>query len=266
MFRGFAVGVTETVPGVSGSTVAMVLGIYERLIESLSLLTTKERRKAYPFLVIFGIGMVIGFGCSLFLIDFLLTSYRMPTLVFFIGIIVGFIPFLWNETVVRTEGKLTFHHYCIVLVFISLVVFLQSFTGIGHIDVQNLTFTHYFLFLGAGFLASTALVLPGISGALILTILGLYELAKDALLSIHIPIVLSIGSGVVLGVLISSKFIRFLLENYQAETYCAMVGLVTGSIYAIAQNIHLKPSISMFFLSLLTLILGIGVSLRLMQR
>src|SRR5690625_684980 len=97
MFRGFAVGVMETVPGVSGSTVAMILGIYEKLIENLSLLTTKERKRAYPFLFVFCIGMVIGFGCSLFFIDLLLTNYRMPTLIFFVGIIFGFLPYLGRD-------------------------------------------------------------------------------------------------------------------------------------------------------------------------
>src|SRR5699024_5640995 len=90
MFRGMAVGVTEAVPGVSGSTVAMILGIYERLIYSLSILTTNQRKKSLPFLFVFGLGMVIGFALSVFLIDYLLKTYRTPTLTFFIGIIVGF--------------------------------------------------------------------------------------------------------------------------------------------------------------------------------
>ena len=68
-----AVGATETVPGVSGSTVAMILGIYERLDYSLSILTTNQRKKAFPFLTVFGIGMVIGFALSIFLIGYLLT-------------------------------------------------------------------------------------------------------------------------------------------------------------------------------------------------
>lgn len=83
IFRGMAVGITETVPGISGSTVAMILGIYERLIYSLSILTTKHRKEALPFLFTFGAGMVIGFAISIFIISYLLHYYRTPTLIFF---------------------------------------------------------------------------------------------------------------------------------------------------------------------------------------
>src|SRR5699024_12387309 len=99
LLRGMAVGVTETVPGVSGSTVAMILGIYERFVYSLSILTTNQRNKAFPFLTVFGIGMVIVFELSIFLIGYLLNTYRTPTLTLFIGINVGILPSLLNETI-----------------------------------------------------------------------------------------------------------------------------------------------------------------------
>src|SRR5699024_12877629 len=95
---GMAVGVTETVPGVSGSTVAMILGIYERLVYSLSILTTNQRKKAFPFLTVFVIGMVIGFALSIFLIGYLLTTYRTPTLTFFICIIIFFFYYIFLYT------------------------------------------------------------------------------------------------------------------------------------------------------------------------
>ena len=69
IFRGMAIGVTEIVPGVSGSTVAMILGIYERLLYSLSILTTNKRKEAIPFLITLGFGMVIGFASALFIIN-----------------------------------------------------------------------------------------------------------------------------------------------------------------------------------------------------
>lgn len=266
MFRGFAVGVMETVPGVSGSTVAMILGVYEKLIENLSLLTTKERKRAYPFLFVFCIGMVIGFGCSLFFIDLLLTNYRMPTLIFFVGIIFGFLPYLGRDTLELAHGRLSIRHFSIFIIFLSLVAFGQSLNVVNELDVGNLSAYHYVFLISVGFIASTALVLPGISGALILTIFGVYEFAKDALLQLQIPIVLSIGSGVFLGVLISSKFIRFLLQNYKVETYCAMVGLVTGSIYAILHHVQFDLNLPMMISSMVTFFLGVSVSIVLMER
>ena len=258
IFRGMAVGMTETVPGISGSTVAMILGIYERLVYSLSILTSKNRKEAYPFLLTFGAGMAGGFAFSIFIIDYLLTAFRTPTLMFFVGIIVGFLPYLWIETLKQAKNKLHIRHYLIMLLLLSIVVVGQSLSGMIQFDLNNLSVADYLFFIIAGFIASIALVLPGISGALILTILGLYEIATASLMSFNFPIILAIGSGIVLGVLLTSKFIRYLLSNYTAETYAAMIGLVSGSIYAILNNLDSIFSTSTIVGSLLTFLAGIA--------
>lgn len=258
MFRGMAVGITEAVPGVSGSTVAMILGIYERLIYSLSILTTNQRKKALPFLFVFGIGMVIGFVVAIFLIGYLLKNHRAPTLTFFIGIIVGFLPYLWKETRSFSKTKLQTKHYLIIFLFLCLVIFSQLLGSMGNIDLDNLSLTNYLSFAAIGLVASTALVLPGISGALILTIFGVYEIATESLISGNLPVVLAIGTGIVLGVLFSSKLIRFLLMNFKVETYLAMIGLVSGSIYAILCNLDSAFDNQTFILSLITFFAGIA--------
>lgn len=265
IFRGMAVGITETVPGISGSTVAMILGIYERLIYSLSLLTTKRRKEALPFLFTFGVGMVVGFAISIFIIDYLLNTYRTPTLMFFVGIIVGFLPYLWKETLNQTKNKLNIIHYVIILLFFCIVVFGQFLSGINQIDLNNLSIADYLFFAIAGFIASTALVLPGISGALILTILGIYEIATASLKSLDFQIIFAIGSGIVLGVLLTSKLIRYLLTNYPVETYAAMVGLVGGSIFAILFNLDRVLITSTIVVSLVTFFAGIAFIITLQQ-
>src|SRR5690625_3300850 len=122
MFRGMAVGIIETVPGVSGSTVAIVLGIYDQLIYNLSLLTTKKRREAYPFLFVFGIGLVLGFILSLLLIDFFLTNFRTPTLSLFMGIVVVLFRFLWRWCSLLGWGCLSAKDYSVIFTFLSMVV------------------------------------------------------------------------------------------------------------------------------------------------
>lgn len=257
ILRGMAVGITETVPGVSGSTIAMILGIYERLIYSLSILTTNKRKEAIPFLIKFAAGMIIGFACSIFLINYLLDTYRTPTLMFFTGIIAGFLPYLWKETISLSNNKLHVKHYIIIMLFLSLVVTSQLLNGSIEIDPSNLSLGDYIFFVIAGFIASTALVLPGMSGALILTILGIYELAVASLISLDWTIIVLIGTGVVLGVLITSKLIRYLLTNFMVETYAAMVGLVGGSIYAILNNIDGPFDTSTILISAITFNAGI---------
>lgn len=244
------VGITETVPGVSGSTIAMVLGVYERLLNALSMLTTKDRIKAFPFLFTFSIGMAGGFIASIQLIHYLLTNFQLQTFFFFIGIIVGFLPYIWKDTVNTTDTGLRKKHCFIMFISLSLVIMMQFFANAGNLDMDNLSFSNYFYFIISGFFASTALVLPGISGALILTIMGIYDIAVPALLTVNIPVIATIGSGVVLGILITSKLVKYLLTNYISETYSAMIGLISGSIFAILSNLktgfYLELNITVF--------------------
>lgn len=173
------------------------------------------------------------------------------------GIVVGLIPFLWREAIILGRGRLSAKHYILTFTFLSIVVMGQLFAGFDTWNLYELSLVDYLFFIVAGFIASTALVLPGISGALILTILGIYDLAKDSLLSFYMPVVLPLGFGVILGILMSSRFIRYLLKNYPAETYSAIVGLVLGSIFAILSNMDKASSFPVIVASGLTFLLGL---------
>ncbi|WP_078552949.1 DUF368 domain-containing protein [Bacillus alkalicellulosilyticus] len=259
LYKGMAVGITETVPGVSGSTVAMILGIYEKLLYSISIITTPDRRKAIPFLVIFGLGMIIGFACSIFTISFLLDNFRTQTLIFFVGIIVGFLPQLWNEARRHSLSSFEGRHYVIIALFFFIVVIGQILGSGYELSSENISRGDYIFLFGAGLLASTALVLPGISGALILTILGVYEIATQSLLDLHLPIIIAIGLGVIAGVLFTSKVVRYLLEHFTLAAYAAMVGLVSGSIIAIFNEIEGTITIPIIIVSVLTFNGGLAV-------
>ncbi|WP_035187217.1 DUF368 domain-containing protein [Alteribacter aurantiacus] len=256
MLRGLAVGMIETVPGISGSTVAMILGLYERLIYSFSVLTTKKRKEVIPFLLTFGAGMVIGFGISVTIIYYLLSTYRVPTMMFFAGIIVGFLPYLWKEAEQRANHRLTTKHFGIIALFLLIIFAFQALGGTTTMDPANLSGTDYLFFVTSGFIASTALVLPGISGALILTILGVYETAISSLAEMNLPVILTLGAGGCLGVLFTSKLIRYMLIHYSSETYAAMIGLVTGSIFVIFTSIPWSFDITMLVTSFFTFTAG----------
>lgn len=134
-----------------------------------------------------------------------------------------------------------------------------------NIDLNHLSFVDYIFFVLVGFIASTNFVLPGISGALILTIFGVYEIATNSLFSLNTPVILTIGSGIVLGVLLTSRLIRYLLTHYKVETYAAMIGLVSGSIYAIIMNLDGVVDQSTIILSVITFLAGITL-LNLLQK
>jgi len=236
--RGAILGITELVPGISGSTVALVLGFYHRLIDALSNLTTPKRKQALPFLIPFSIGVVLVVFVSMFGIEYLLRTYRTPTLMFFMGIIVAYLPVLWKEgfQYQQRQQKPKTNHYILMLFFYGIVVVGQLFTDITNIDASHLSLANYmFLFIG-GFVASTAFVLPGISGALILTILGMYEIALSSLINFYLPVIIPIVIGVVTGILFASRLVKYLLDRFPFATYSVMIGLISGSLIVLLKE------------------------------
>lgn len=230
IFKGMAMGMVETVPGVSSSTIAMLMGIYENLIESISHLTSKRWKEGVLYLIPIGIGMIGGFVVSILVISYLLEYYREPTHFLFMGLVIGILPSLWRSS--RQEGREPFRlvHYLLMLLAIIAIGATRFLGDSGTSIMTDLTTRDYLFLFISGWLASTALILPGISGALILTILGVYYTAIAAVSAMNIPIVLAIGIGIVAGVLITSKLIRFLLNHYTLLMYALMIGLVAGSI------------------------------------
>ncbi|XID94053.1 DUF368 domain-containing protein [Paenibacillaceae bacterium WGS1546] len=229
IFKGMAMGMVETVPGVSSSTIAMLMGIYEKLIEAIGNLTSRRWKEGVSYLIPIGIGMVGGFIVSVLVISYLLEHYRQPTHFLFMGLVIGILPSLWKSSLQEGRGSFRFVHYLVMLLAIFAVAATRFLDDSGTAAMTELTAGDYLFLFVSGWLASTALVLPGISGALVLTILGVYYTAITAISELDIPVVLTIGSGIAAGVLITSKLIRFLLNRYKLFMYAIMIGLVAGS-------------------------------------
>lgn len=249
-------GITELVPGVSSGTLAMIIGIYDQLILSINDLFSKKWKKALPFLIPLGIGMVFGLLSFVRIINYLLENHFEPTRFFFLGLIVGVLPLLFKQA--DMKNKFTKKHYVTLVISIFIVAMLDFFPTPEGEPIISLTLINGIGLFVSGWIASMAMLLPGISGSLLLLILGVYETATNALATFNIPIILVIGSGVMLGFLISSKIIKGLLKNYYSITYAALIGLVIGStviIYpGISSTVLILPCIVTFILGALTAI------------
>ncbi|SDB81046.1 DUF368 domain-containing protein [Shouchella lonarensis] len=233
IIRGAAMGITEIMPGISGSTIAMLMGIYERLLQSLSDLTKGNWQRAFGFLVPLGIGMVCALLLFSHLIKYLLKHHEAPLFYLFVGLIIGILPFLWRSG--RTHSKKSFRltHLILMVVSFALVALMRFVSEPTTTVITNLdTGTYLFLF-ASGWIASTALVLPGVSGSLMLMVLGVYHTAISSLTTFNVPVITAIGLGVCAGILITSRVIRFFFDTYTQATYAVMFGLVAGSIIVI---------------------------------
>jgi len=230
LYRGTIMGVIEIVPGISSGTFAVLLGIYDRLIASINGLTTRNWKKSIGFLVPLVIGMGIGLFSFSHLMRWLLDNHMQPTYYFFIGLILGILPFLFRESAAFTTFKL--RHFLLILLGIVLISQLQTPSGEETIIAERSLSIYVMLFI-SGFLGSAIMLLPGISGSFVLIVLGVYYTIMEAITELDFKIIFVVGSGIVLGVLVMSKIIHYFFRRFRSETFAILIGFVIGSVYVI---------------------------------
>ncbi len=222
-------GISNMIPGVSAGTIALVLGIYDRLIESISDFFSPKWRGTLGFLVPLGVGVILPFILLSRMITWLMENHEQPTQFFFLGLIIGAMPILLKQS--KLKENLTGEHVAILIAFASVVGYLGYITPEESNVLVELTLLNSIWFFVAGAVASMSLLLPGISGALVLILFGVYFTAMSALSlsTLNIGVILVLGCGIVFGFVISSKLIKYILIHYPYMTYAAIIGLLLGS-------------------------------------
>lgn len=255
IYRGMIMGIIELVPGISSGTFAVLLGIYERLIAAISGITTRQWKKHILFLI----PLVIGMGISIFsfshLMDWLLENHAKPTFYFFMGLILGILPFLFRTSKARTTFK--FRHIVLLIVGILLVNQLQIIPSDETIIVER-NFTIYMLLFFSGIIGSAMMLLPGISGSFVLVVLGVYHTIISAIKELEILVIFVVGSGIALGVLVMSKIIDYFFARFRSETFAFVIGLVIGSVFVIFPGWFYTASQFIIYTGLF--VLGIGLA------
>ena len=266
-FKGIFMGIADAMPGISGGTIALLLGIYEELIDSISQLKislfSKLINKGFKsfweklngnFLLV----LVSGIGISL--ISFVkisasfLESFPLFIWSFFLGLIFATVYVIYK--LINQWHNLNFFFLIISIIF---SVFLSSFSAYDTDEISLL----YILF--TGIIASSAMILPGISGSLILVILGVYAYLIKALDNLELIVIFTFISGAIIGLLGFSKILKYLFNNHRDATYTIMLGLVIGSIENVwpwnksfsteLSNLNLFLSISLVILGFVIVIL-----------
>ncbi len=230
IYRGMAMGVSDVVPGVSGGTIAVLLGFYDQLIAAINGLFTREWKKHLGFLIPLGIGMALAIFSFSRLMDWILTYYEQPTYYFFIGLIIGILPYLFRESAAKTTFK--WQHILLLIVGVFLISRLNINPDEGGI-ITDRSFSIYVLLFFSGFIASAAMILPGISGSLVLVVIGVYRTVLNAISTLDFKVIIIVGIGIALGIITMSKIIHYFLENYRTASFAFIIGLVIGSVFVI---------------------------------
>ncbi|QSU88282.1 DUF368 domain-containing protein [Staphylococcus aureus] len=267
ILKGFAMGTSDLVPGVSGGTIALLLGIYNQFIGSISGIFSRRFWPSFTFLIPIIIGMLLAMGSLSNLFNYLLSQHHIPTMFFFGGLIIGIVPYLLKISNYKTS--FTTKHYMMVIAGIAILIVITLMNNGDKHAGETLTLStsliiKYFI---AGMCASSAMLLPGISGSFMLLVFGVYGTVMLAISEVvklnfaGLPILLAVGFGVLAGFIISSKIIQYFLTHHKLMTFALIIGFVVGSLFAVFPG--LPTNIVMWFVSLVVFIIGFIVSLTL---
>lgn len=268
VLKGLWIGGTMTVPGVSGGSMAILLGIYDKLIFAISKFT-KNIKGNILFLVEFVCGAGIGLVLFSRFIMMLLERFEMPTSYFFLGAVAGGIPLIIkeakitkNDFISRKTGKggaYTVGKALLYLVYIGigiLVVYLMSLLPEGLFSSHEGGIGNFLIKIVGGMIVALALVLPGISVSQMLLMLGLYEEVFGSIQNFDILPLIPLGIGLVAGIILSTLAIGKAIEKYAQATYVIIFGFVLGSLPELFPG---WPSGGEIFACILTFLAGFAV-------
>ena len=271
---GVLIGVASIAPGVSGGTIAIALGFYEDLINAIANLL-KHFKKNFLFLFPFGLGAMVSIAALSVVINYLFLHFPLPTNTLFIGFIVGTLPFIYRKIRqnLGTQGKMRASHFLTLAVFFVLVllpIFLKGNSGSSaELSTDPISLI---LLVGIGMIAATTLVVPGLSGTMILTSLGYYKpllliastfvtalATLDWETAIHqVLFIAPLGIGIIIGVFVMAKLISLLFQKIPAHVYSAIAGLIIATPVVMLADVSLDVfSAGNMIISLITLFIGL---------
>lgn len=233
---GAAIGVAVIIPGVSGGTIAVLFGIYDRLINAISDLR-KDFKNSFFFLLPIVLGILVGVAALYFPLKYAIEYAPIPTILLFAGFMVGSLPKLFKDTAKKGFKP---HDIISVILPLAFVIGICFIPQLGQADLSaGMPVWGYFVLIFIGAVASCALVVPGVSGSLILLIFGYYTPIFDTVSALltsfgHSVLVLALFAiGLVLGFFSIAKLMKLLLKKFPRGTGWAIMGFVLGSIPAL---------------------------------
>lgn len=245
ILKGMLIGIANIIPGVSGGTMMVSMGIYDKLIHCITHLFS-EFKQSVKFLFPIAVGMGIAIIASAFGLEWLFESFPIQANLLFIGLILGSLPILWKNV---KGSKIKIGHLIAGLAFFALVVGMAAFGGTeGAAADLSFNLVNVLKLFVVGVIASATMVIPGVSGSMVLMLMGFYQpvlgaitdfiealtsLDMDGILA-GMGILVPFGLGVVAGIFAVAKLVEIIFEKFPLYAYWAIIGLVVASPVAIA--------------------------------
>lgn len=276
--KGIIIGIGAILPGISGGSLAVIFGLYEKLIHAVSNFF-QNPKKNFLFLAVVGTGA--GFGIVLFsnIQKFLFTHYEIPTMFLLCGLFLGTIPVLFKQA-----NKKGFSNFCLIPFFTAFLISLyMSLTGNSSAEISQesfyLNFGNFIYIFIIGFIMAGSLVIPGVSGTVLLMLTGSYGFFLKIISDIkyiflfpfisnsindgiirNILILIPLCAGLAAGIFLFSRLMGFLLEKSYSYTYYAVLGFMLGSVPELVPKY--SGNLTVYISGIILFLAGLAASLK----
>ena len=241
--KGFVVGGTMIVPGVSGGTMAMILGIYDELLFALSHFRENPVQNFW-YLLRFAVGGGTGLLLAATPMSWLLEHYKVWVIYFFMGVVFGGIPVIAKKSGIEKLSVQSISYMVLGTAAVLIIAAIPQGTLMA--EGNNM------IMLFAGVVSAVALILPGISISHFFLILGMYEKILKSVKELEIASLLPLAAGGVVGIVLFSKILNYFMEKYPGQTYLIILGFILGGIAEIFPGVpngmNLSLSLALFFI------------------
>ncbi len=251
---GFCLGISVFAPGISGSIMAIIMGIYDKLL-GIASNPFKDFKKNVKFLFPLGIGAVISLVLFVLVFSYLFETYEKAVFMLFIGLIVGNLPMVYKEA---RKSKFKWYYILgsLAAFAIALIVGIMS-EGSGEMQITH-TNTGLMYIALSGLLAGAASLVPGMSVSMILIVMGVYDHLIASAKSLDIVTIAVVGVAFVLSMVVSSKLIKFVFEKFSGMAHFMVMGFLIGSVSGIFWTL---PKGGSNIAGVIMLVIGLAVSL-----
>ncbi len=263
--KGIIMGLANVIPGVSGGTLALILDVYERLINSITTLF-KKFKENIVFILPLAFGMIVAILGGSKIIPPCLEKYPLATVLFFIGLIIGGIPLLYKK--INNHLKAPSNYLVFIIVFFSLLCYTFLANNTENVDLTNLVLIDYVKLLLVGIVGAATMIIPGISGSMTLMVLGYYDgiwstvgnLTNFSEFGHNMQILVPFGIGVLIGLFLIAKLIEILIKKFEVKTYFGIFGFIFASLIIIFVKNVTKIDIFELFVGIILMIIGFFIS------
>ena len=268
LLKGFIIGIAKIIPGVSGALIAISFGIYEKAIKAISNFFENPINN-FLFLFPIGLGVLLSISLTSGLILYFINNYYFPTILLFIGLIMGGIPSLIDNINIK---KVKFIHILILTLSFSTVFLIFLVNGQHFFVETSNELINFLLFFIIGFIDALTMIIPGISGTAVMIILGCYNLLLNFLSSLtsvasiftNIFKVIPYLLGIVLCVIILSKLMTYLFDKKKEYMYCGILGFTLSSVLSLFfETFKNNYSILETIVALVLLVVGYNIARKL---